>query len=55
MKEHTEWRLSDAKNRDYEKSTGTLPSFKQFLLGDSASLERLNIKRDRSPMRKVKP
>jgi antitoxin Phd len=40
--------------RDYEKLTGTRPTFKQFLLGDGPSLERLDIKRDRSPMRKVK-
>jgi prevent-host-death family protein len=83
MKEPTEWRLAEAKNRfselvnralvegpqrvlrrddavvvvaqrDYEKLIGTRPSFKQFLLGDGPSMERLDIKRDRAPMRKVK-
>jgi prevent-host-death family protein len=83
MKEPTEWRLADAKNRfselvnralvegpqrvlrrdeavvvvaerDYEKLTGTRPSFKQFLLGEGPSLERLDLNRDGSPMRKVK-
>jgi antitoxin Phd len=39
--------------RDYEKLIGTHPSFKQFLLGDGPSMERLDIKHDRSPMRKV--
>ena len=40
--------------RDYEKLTGTRPSFKRFLLGRGPSLERLDLTRDRSPMRKAK-
>ena len=40
--------------RDYEKLTGTRPSFKKFLLGRGPSLERLDLMRDRSPMRKAK-
>ena len=40
--------------RDYEKLTGTRASFKQFLLGDGPSLEKLDLKRDRSLMRKVR-
>ncbi len=40
--------------RDYEKLTGTRPSFKKFLLGRGPSLERLDLTRDRSPMRKAK-
>ena len=40
--------------RDYEKLTGTRPSFKKFLLGRDPSLETLDLTRDRSPMRKAK-
>jgi prevent-host-death family protein len=40
--------------RDYEKLTGTRPSFKKFLLGRGPSLEGLDLTRDRSPMRKSK-
>jgi antitoxin Phd len=40
--------------RDYEKLTGTSPSFKKFLLGRGPSLEGLDLTRDRSPMRKAK-
>ena len=40
--------------RDYEKLTGTRPSFKKFLLGRGPSLEGLDLKRDRSPVRKAK-
>jgi prevent-host-death family protein len=39
---------------DYEKLTGKRLSFKQFLLGKGPSLQGLDLKRDRSPMRKVK-
>jgi antitoxin Phd len=41
--------------RDYEKLTGARPNFKEFLLGDGPSLERLDLARDRSPMRGAKP
>jgi antitoxin Phd len=41
--------------RDYEKLTGTRPTFKKFLLGDGPSLEGLDLARDRSPMREAKP
>lgn len=40
--------------RDYEKLTGTCPSFKKFLLGDGPSLEGLDLARDRAPMREAK-
>jgi prevent-host-death family protein len=40
--------------REYEKLTGKRMSFKQFLLGKGPSLRGLDLKRDRSPMRKVK-
>jgi prevent-host-death family protein len=40
--------------RDYEKLTGKSVSFKQFLLGKGPSLQGLDLKRDRSPMRNVK-
>jgi antitoxin Phd len=40
--------------RDYEKLTGKRVSLKQFLLGKSPSLQGLDLKRDRTPMRKVK-
>jgi len=40
--------------RDYEKLKGKRLSFKQFLLGKGPSLHGLELKRDRSPMRKVR-
>ena len=40
--------------QDYEKLTGKRVSFKQFLLGKGPSLRGLDLKRDRSPMGKVK-
>ena len=40
--------------RDYEKLTGKRLGFKQFLLGKGPSLEGIDLKRDQSPMRKVK-
>ena len=40
--------------RDHEKLTGERVSFKQFLLGKGLTLQGLDLKRDRSPMRKVK-
>jgi antitoxin Phd len=41
--------------RDYEKLTGARPSFKEFLLGSGPDLEGLDLTRDRSAMRDVKP
>jgi antitoxin Phd len=40
--------------RDYEKLTGSRPSFKRFLMNRTPSLEQLDLRRDRSPMRDVK-
>ena len=40
--------------REYEKLTGTRPSFKEFLLGDGPNLEGLDLVRDRSPIREAK-
>ncbi len=40
--------------RDYEKLTGKRPDFKEFLMREGPSLERLNLTRDDSPMRDVK-
>ena len=40
--------------RDYEKLTGQRVSFKQFLLGEGPSLQGLDLRRDKSPMRKVR-
>ena len=40
--------------REYEKLTGTRPSFKEFLLGDGPDLEGLDLARDRSPIRETK-
>jgi prevent-host-death family protein len=40
--------------RDYEKLTGKRMGFKQFLLGEGPSLRGLDLRRDKSPMRKVK-
>ncbi len=39
--------------RDYEKLTGTKPSFKDFLLQDSPTFDGLDLERDRSSMRDV--
>jgi antitoxin Phd len=41
--------------RDYEKLTGARPSFKEFLLGEGPSMKDVDLTRDRSPMRVVKP
>jgi antitoxin Phd len=41
--------------RDYEKLTGARPSFKEFLLGEGPGLEDVDLTRDRSPMRVMKP
>ncbi len=40
--------------RDYEKLTGKRPDFKEFLMGEGPSFERLNLTRDDSPTRNVK-
>jgi prevent-host-death family protein len=40
--------------RDYQELTGKRMSFKQFLLGEGPSLRRLDLRRDKSPMRNVK-
>jgi prevent-host-death family protein len=40
--------------REYEKLTGTRPSFKEFLLGDGPNLEGLDLARDRSPIREAR-
>ena len=40
--------------RDYQRLTGERMSFKQFLLGKGPSLRGLDLRRDKSPMRKVK-
>jgi len=40
--------------RDYEKLAGKRRSFKQFLLGKGPSLQGLDLRRDKSPMRDVK-
>jgi prevent-host-death family protein len=40
--------------RDYEKLTGNRVSFKQFLLGEGPSLQGIDLRRDKSPMREVK-
>jgi prevent-host-death family protein len=40
--------------RDYQKLTGERMSFKQFLIGDGPSLQGLDLRRDKSPMRNVK-
>ncbi len=39
--------------RDYEELTGAKPSFKEFLLQDSPTIDGLDLERDRSPMRDV--
>jgi antitoxin Phd len=40
--------------REYEKLVGQRPSFKKFLMGAGPSLDGLSLKRDRSPMRRIK-
>ena len=40
--------------REYEKLAGKRPGFKEFLLGPGPSLEKSELKRDRSPMRQIK-
>ena len=40
--------------RDYDKLSGKRSAFKAFLMGKGASLEGLDLTRDRSPMRDVK-
>jgi prevent-host-death family protein len=40
--------------RDYERLTGKRPGFKEFLMGEGPSLEKLDLTRDDSPMREVK-
>ena len=40
--------------RDYEKLTGKRLDFKEFLMGEGPSFERLNLTRDHSPMRDAK-
>src|SRR5579864_777783 len=39
---------------DYERLTGKRPGFKEFLMGEGPSLEKLDLTRDDSPMREVK-
>lgn len=39
--------------QEYERLTGKCPGFKEFLLGAGPSLEGIDLKRDRSPMRRV--
>lgn len=40
--------------RDYETLSGARPSFKKFLMSGKPSLERLDLRRDRSTIRDVK-
>jgi antitoxin Phd len=40
--------------KDYEQLSGARADFKEFLMGKGPSLERVDLKRDRSPMRAVK-
>lgn len=40
--------------REYEQLSGARPDFKTFLTGKGPRLERLDLKRDRTPMRDVK-
>jgi prevent-host-death family protein len=40
--------------RDYERLTGKRPGFKEFLMGEGPSLEKLDLSRDDSPVREVK-
>ena len=40
--------------QEYEKLAGKRPGFKEFLMGAGPSLEGLSLKRDRSPMRRIK-
>ena len=39
---------------EYEKLTGKRMGFKEFLLGKGPALDRLDLTRDRTPMRSVK-
>ena len=39
--------------KDYEKLTGKRPDFKEFLIKVGPDFERLDLSRDRSPMRDV--
>jgi prevent-host-death family protein len=41
--------------QEYEKLSGKRPGFKEFLMGAGPSLDGLDLSRDRSPMRDVKP
>lgn len=36
---------------DYERLTGTKPSFKEYLLNPPHSMEDIDLERDKSPMR----
>jgi prevent-host-death family protein len=40
--------------QEYEKLSGKRPGFRQFLMGAGPSLKGLSLKRDRSPMRRIK-
>ena len=40
--------------RDYQELTGKRMSFKQFLLSKGPSLQGLDLRRDKSPIRNVK-
>ena len=40
--------------REFQKLTGERKSFKQFLLSEGPNLQGLDLRRDISPMRKVK-
>jgi antitoxin Phd len=40
--------------REYEKLSGKRPGFKEFLMGAGPSLDGLSLKRDPSPMRRIK-
>jgi len=40
--------------RDYQELTGKRMSFKEFLLSKGPSLQGLDLRRDKSPMRNVK-
>ena len=39
--------------RDYERLTGSKPSFKDFLMGEGPALEELDLRRDPAPMRDI--
>ncbi len=40
--------------REYERLSGKRPGFKEFLMGTGPSLDGLSLKRDSSPMRRIK-